>query len=72
MTATLTASPGAPPQVRRYTLHEVAALAGSCYATAWRAARSGELQAERRGKRGHWTVTEEAANEWAFHRGSHR
>ena len=57
-----------PPRERRYSLHEVAELAGSCYATAWRAAKAGELRAERRGKRGRWSVTEEAANEWAFGR----
>jgi predicted site-specific integrase-resolvase len=50
-------------------LHQVAELAGCCYATAWRAAKSGELPGVRRGKAGRWRIRYEDAYEWSHNHG---
>jgi len=46
-------------------LHQVAALAGCCYATAWRAAKAGTLPGVRRGKAGRWRIRYADAYAWS-------
>jgi len=52
----------------RYTLEEAAAIADCSYATAWRAAKAGELVGTRRGKKGRWRFSEHELSAWAFRR----
>jgi len=52
----------------RYTLEEAADIAGCSYATAWRAAKAGELVGTRRGEHGRWRFSAHELEAWAFRR----
>lgn len=53
----------------RYSLTEAAEVAHVCYATVWRAVKSGELHATRRNPKGRWLVAEADLTKWAFPEG---
>jgi len=51
---------------KRYSVRDAALLLGWSYATVWRAARSGDLPATRRGEHGRYLIKETDLIAWAF------